>query len=407
VETCLDAYSDEDDDVNSLHNFINDDEDGAACFSDTVNSDEELFCDNEIEGLEQLIDDLDNNYHIQQQGLEKQSYMSLVRFRNYLVKVRDEYMRYTSMFPVFGFNSSRYDLNLIKEILFSYILNYLGDEPEVIKKANQFVLLRFSNLQFLDILNFLGGCSSLDNFLKAYNACDTKGFFPYEWLDSFEKLNVSELPPIDAFYSNLRSCNPLEEEYKQYQKLINSGNSMEASLKKLRLNQPPLTKEENYSYLQKMWIDNRMKSMRDFLEWYNNKDVIPTLNAMTNMVKFYHDKGIDVLKLGYTLPNIANKILHGSTDAKFYPFHQRDEDWTHKIRQNVVGGPSIVFTRYAKAQETKIRLEGSETCKTILGVDASQLYPYSMTQPMPCNAYTRWDFNAECNIFVRKTDWRS
>jgi hypothetical protein len=30
-----------------------------------------------------------------------------------------------------------------------------------------------------------------------------KGFFPYEWLDSFERLNHRGLPPLKDFYSSL------------------------------------------------------------------------------------------------------------------------------------------------------------------------------------------------------------
>ena len=45
---------------------------------------------------------------------------------------------------------------------------------------------------------------------------------------------------------------------------------------------------------------------KDFLRWYNNKDVVPTLEAMQKMLFFYHKKGIDMLKLGCTLPNLAN-----------------------------------------------------------------------------------------------------
>ena len=51
---------------------------------------------------------------------------------------------------------------------------------------------------------------------------------------------------------------------------------------------------------------------KDFLQWYNNKDVILSLVAMQKMIQFYHDKGIDMLKLGYTLPNLANICLHKS-----------------------------------------------------------------------------------------------
>ena len=98
-----------------------------------------------------------------------------------------------------------------------------------------------------------------------------------------------------------------------------------------------------------------------------------------------------MLKLGYTLPNLANRCLHQSTGAKFYRFGSRDLDLAKRIREEVVGGLSIVFTRYAKVGETVIR-QSNNICKAIGGVDASQLYPYAMCQPMPTGPYVRWDF---------------
>ena len=64
----------------------------------------------------------------------------------------------------------------------------------------------------------------------------------------------------------------------------------------------------------------------------------------------------------------------------------------------MVGGPSIFFTRKAVVDETFIRNSGT-VCKSIVGIDASQLYPYSMCQPMPTRLYTRWEYDAESNRF--------
>ena len=72
-----------------------------------------------------------------------------------------------------------------------------------------------------------------------------------------------------------------------------------------------------------------MSSFKDFLRWYNNKDVVPTLEAMQEMIVLYHDKDIDMLKLGFTLPNLANICLHKS-DAKFYPFTEGGKDSLEK-----------------------------------------------------------------------------
>ena len=134
---------------------------------------------------------------------------------------------------------------------------------------------------------------------------------------------------------------------------------------------------------------------------------MPTLEAMQKMIVFYHDKDIDMLKLGCTLPNLANICLHKSTDAKFYPFTEGDKELLEKIGEEVVGGPSNVFTRKAVVDETFIR-KSTNFCKSIVGIDASQLYPYSMCQPMPTGLYTRWDFDSETSRFIpRQSKTRS
>ena len=93
---------------------------------------------------------------------------------------------------------------------------------------------------------------------------------------------------------------------------------------------------------------------------------------MQKMIEFYHNKGIDMLKLGCTLPNLANIWLHKSTDSKFYPFTESDKDLLEKTREDMVGGPSIVSTRKAVVDETFIR-KSSNLCKSIGGIDAIQL----------------------------------
>ena len=64
----------------------------------------------------------------------------------------------------------------------------------------------------------------------------------------------------------------------------------------------------------------------------------------------------------------------------------------------MVGGPSIVCTHKAVVNEIFIRNSGN-ICKSIVGIDASQLYPYSMCQPMPTGLYTRWEDDEESNRF--------
>ena len=141
-----------------------------------------------------------------------------------------------------------------------------------------------------------------------------------------------------------------------------------------------------------------MTTFKVFLQWYNNKDVVPTLKAMQKLVKFYHQKKIDMLKLGCTLPNLANFCLHKSTNENFYLFCESDRDLCEKIRRDMTGGPSIVFTRKAAVDEAFIR-DSSNVCKSIVGIDASQLYPYLTCQDMPTGLYTRCEFDSDMQKF--------
>ena len=201
------------------------------------------------------------------------------------------------------------------------------------------------------------------------------------------------MPPYVAFFIKLRNNNPLDKDFIDYEKLRKSGLDEEQVVKKLQIKTVPPSGLDNYNNLQETWKKNGMTAFKDFLKWYNIKDVVPTLEAMQKMIQFYHNKGIDMLKLGCTLPNIANICIHKSTNYKFYPFCESDSDFCEKIREDMTGGPSIVFTRKAVVDETYIR-NSSSVCKSIIGMDASQLYPFSMCQDMPTGLYKRWEFDA-------------
>ena len=70
-----------------------------------------------------------------------------------------------------------------------------------------------------------------------------------------------------------------------------------------------------------------------------------------------------------------------------------------KIRQDMVGGPSFVFTRKAVVDETFIR-KSKNLCESIVGMDPSELYPHLMCQPMPNGLYTRRNYDTESQKFI-------
>ena len=61
------------------------------------------------------------------------------------------------------------------------------------------------------------------------------------------------------------------------------------------MNVPP-SGLNNYNHLRETWKKNGMTVFKDFLQWFNNKDVLPPLETMQILIKFYHNKGIDMLK---------------------------------------------------------------------------------------------------------------
>ena len=210
--------------------------------------------------------DYDNDDFFNETAEEKElSTQFLQMQKNYLIDLQEHFERYCNTWPVYGFNSANYDITLIKSYLLPILVNERQMEPTVIKKANQFVSFNFGDVQLLDIMNFLGGATSLDSFLKAYKTEETKGFFPYEWFDNPEKLNNKELPPYDSFFSKLRNINPLEKDYNNFEHLTTSVLSSEQAVCKLRLNKIPPTGDENYAFLRTIWVSQRMKLFEDFL----------------------------------------------------------------------------------------------------------------------------------------------
>ena len=66
--------------------------------------------------------------------------------KNQLIDSQEHFERYYNILPVFGFNSAKYDINLIKSYLLPILVNERDIEPTVIKKANQFVSFKLGEI---------------------------------------------------------------------------------------------------------------------------------------------------------------------------------------------------------------------------------------------------------------------
>ena len=87
---------------------------------------------------------------------EKDASTQFLQMQKYwLIDLQDHSERYCNVLPVFGFNSAKYNINLIKSYLLPILINERNMEPIVIKKAKQFVSFKFGDVPLLYIINFL------------------------------------------------------------------------------------------------------------------------------------------------------------------------------------------------------------------------------------------------------------
>ena len=113
-------------------------------------------------------------------------------FSTRILDLRRDFETYLSQIPVIGFNSGKYDINLItEEIMLHVASNYPEKDIHTIRKENSYLAISTQQLKFLDISNYLAAGSSYSQFLKAYGCEIPKGIFPYEWFDSFDKLEYA------------------------------------------------------------------------------------------------------------------------------------------------------------------------------------------------------------------------
>ena len=124
-----------------------------------------------------------------------------------------------------------------------------------------------------------------------------------------------------------------------------------------------------------------MKTFRDYLIYYNNKDVAPFDKAINEHIKLFMAKSIDIFKDDMTLPGLTLKLLFekvGQNTLPYVLFSEADKDVHELVRSNLVRGPSIFFHRHHKSGCTRIREReygvASKVCRQILGVDANSLY---------------------------------
>ena len=292
------------------------------------------------------------------------------RGKNIRKQVRDEFMpadvnllpkdqrkrieEWCDQVPVLGFNSGTYDLNLIKKY-FGEKLADTTNKVRVAKHGNKIMFILTCGFRFLDIINYLGPGTSYEKWVKAYECKTVKSWFPYEWFDKPEKLDYPGLPDYPHWYSKLKD---------------------EFTLKL-----------SEWKACQQTFREKGMKTFKDWVRYYNNLDVAPGLEALQKMKNFYTEKGIDIMKDAVSIPGVSlHYLLRGAIERNAELYSPSKEAY-NMLKEAVVGGPSLVFTRYHEVGKTRIRshqIAEPKLCQNILGYDANALYLSTMLRVMPC-----------------------
>ena len=192
-----------------------------------------------------------------------------------------------------------------------------------------------------------------------------KGFFPYDYMDSIEKLKDTKPPPQKAFYSKLTG------------KEINNY---------------------NYRHVLNVWKTWKMKTFKEYLELYNVTDVLLLADVFENFrdvcLKNY---GLDPVYY-FTAPQLAWDAMLKMTGINLELLS--DVDMLLMIEKGIRGGISIISNRYGKANNKYMKdFNKKELSKFLIYLDANNLYGWAMSQKLPVHSFKKMSNEELENIF--------
>ena len=240
--------------------------------------------------------------------------------------------------------------------------------PNNMEKYMAFML--GNHLTFIDSFQFMG--SSLDKLVnnlpkddvictskvfkgKRLNLMSQKGVYPYDFMDSFEKFNQTELPTKDQFYSIL--------------------------------NNPHITDDE-YDHTNKVWNTFMIKTMGEYHDLYLVSDVL----LLTDVFENFRKTCMQYYKLDpchyFTNPGLSWDAMLKMTNIKLELMS--DIDMFQFIEKGMHGGVSYIANQYGNANN-KYMKEYNEKApsKYIMYLDANNLYGWAMSQYLPTGNF-KW-----------------
>ena len=177
-----------------------------------------------------------------------------------------------------------------------------------------------------------------------------KGFYPYDYMNSKEKLKENILPTHSHFFSSLKNKNVTLDEYEK---------------------------------ARKGWKAFNCKTMGDYTKIYCIRDVLLLCDIFENFRTINKNEyDVDPLISGYTLPGIswANMLRYTKQEIKLITDRETYEDFEKGIR----GGVSMCIVRYAKANNKYMKdYDPTKPSTYLFYIDENNLYGNSMSQDLP------------------------
>ena len=255
-------------------------------------------------------------------------------------------------------NEEKY-ISFTKQIVVDEFINKEGKRVEVKRDIRFIDSFKFMSTSLEKLVDNLPKESfkNLNNFYKGeeLKLLLRKGVFPYDWFDGLDKLNKTQLPSKNEFYSILNDENISDNDYK---------------------------------HAQNVWETFNMETMRDYHNLYINSDVLLLADVFENFRDVCSKNyGLDPAWY-YTAPGLAWDAALKITKVNLELL--TDIDMLLMIEKGIRGGVSMISTRYGKANNPyMINFDINKVINYIIYLDANNLYGGAMSRPLPTHGF-KW-----------------
>ena len=283
--------------------------------------------------------------------------------------------------PVIFHNLRGYDSHFIMQEIGAIVKkhaykNKKGEEkqmninaiPNNMEKYMAFML--GNHLTFIDSFQFMS--SSLDKLVsnlpaeafkytskkfkkEKFELMRKKGIYPYDFMDSFEKFDKTELPTKEEFYSIL--------------------------------NNEHIT-DEDYSHAQNVWNTFQLQTMGEYHNLYLKSDILLLADVFEN----FRETCLQYYKLDpchyFTSPGLSWDAMLKMTNIQLELM--TDIDMFQFIEKGMRGGISYIANRYGKANNKYMKeYDEKAPSKYVMYLDANNLYGWAMSQYLPTGGF-KW-----------------